>query len=195
MLIPEFRAEAANRDRSWAEPPVTRTLAGTIRPSQGPDSTVMAAGETCCDISAPLPGAVPGPAPVRPRQIIMVTTRCAASASRSGGSAPLCRAAMMAAWADSTFEGISSRSAPAASASGAAESCGNCFRMAPMLSASVTATPSNPILRNSAYAGLDTDAGTPGSSAGTAMWPTMTIGSPASMAAWKGSRSFARSWA
>ena len=57
---------------------------------------------------------------------------------------------MMAAWADSTFEGISSRSAPAARASGAAESWGYCFWIAPMLSASVTATPSNPILRSSA---------------------------------------------
>jgi len=41
---------------------------------------------------------------------------------------------------------------------------------------------------------LDKDAGTPGSSAGTAMWPVMTMGRPAWTASWKGTRSLARNW-
>ena len=89
-------------------------------------------------------------------------------------------------------DGISSTSAPALRAFTAAPPAPYFLTTAPICSESVTTSPSKPMLvaqqaRSPPCATGRT--GTPGSTARTSMWPTMTAGAPASMPDWKGTRS------
>ena len=194
MLMPASRAAAANRARSWAEPPATRTLAGHHRPLAGPGQH---GDGRCGDFlgqAAAAAGRRSGPAPARPRQIIMVTTRCAASASRSGGSAPLRTAAMIAACGGLHVGGHQQQ----VGAGGQGQRRGGVVGVPSLDRAHVErvrdghALESHPPQFGVGRLGRGRR-GRRVRARARQMWPVMTIGSPASMAAWKGIRSLARS--